>query len=215
MSLINNPREHPATHARGTQCIDFIFGSLPILKHVRSAGINSFYETPYSHSDHRGMFVDLDELSMFGATLHTIAPPIPRKIVSTSKTLIQKFLSAIEAQNTIQDISRQLEVLRDTPLWTPQHHNKLEQLDVIFTKTLLKAEDQCVVPTEYAWSPQLDKVSSIYNYWSIKISASRNNIDASETLSQIATTMSDNELYQGLNSKNSALRTKKIRGTAR
>jgi hypothetical protein len=95
-SLIPNPFNNPPTHSRGSKCIDYIFGSTSILQHVTSSGINAFYDLPYIHSDHRGLFVDINELALFGATLSTIIPPTPRKLISTSKGLVQKFLQNIE-----------------------------------------------------------------------------------------------------------------------
>jgi hypothetical protein len=91
-SLIHNPWNHPATHTRGSKCIDYIFGSSSLLPYITAAGINSFYDNPYPNTDHRGLFVDIEELPIFGANLNTLIPPIPRKIVNTSKHLIIKFL---------------------------------------------------------------------------------------------------------------------------
>jgi hypothetical protein len=59
---------------------------------------------PNPYSDHRGLFVDLDELAKLGANLHTVIPPIQRKIVSTSKTLVTKLLENIEQQQQIPQL---------------------------------------------------------------------------------------------------------------
>jgi hypothetical protein len=82
--LIFNAAEHPATHTRGSKCIDFIFGSYKILDYITASGIMAFYKPPCQASDHRGMFVDVEQIALFGATIHTIPSKIKRKLYSTS-----------------------------------------------------------------------------------------------------------------------------------
>jgi hypothetical protein len=57
-------KHHPATHIRGTKCIDFVFGSINLIHHVRKSGIVPFFAEPYGLSNHRGIFVDLDEAAL-------------------------------------------------------------------------------------------------------------------------------------------------------
>jgi hypothetical protein len=52
VSLVPNPQYHPATHVRGSKCIDFMFGSLQLVEHIKNSGITSFFEEPCGVSDH-------------------------------------------------------------------------------------------------------------------------------------------------------------------
>jgi hypothetical protein len=125
-SLIPNSFDHPPTYARGSKCIDYIFGTTSLLQHVVAGGINAFYEPPYIHSDHRGLFVDLNELDIFGATLNTIIPPTPRKLISTSKRLVKKFMETLESTKQIPSLREKLQTLATTTEWTHLHHEQFE-----------------------------------------------------------------------------------------
>jgi hypothetical protein len=65
VSLISNTSHHPPTHSRGSQCIDFIFGSPRLLDHIHAAGISAWYDDPWPNTDHRNLFIDIDELGLF------------------------------------------------------------------------------------------------------------------------------------------------------
>jgi hypothetical protein len=167
VSLIQNPLYHPDTHARGSKCIDYIFGSTTLLQHVSAAGINSFYDLLFRNSDHRRLFIDIKGLPVLGANLSTVIPPTPRKLVSTSKTLITKFLTTLQQQHQIPKLLRNIEQLSKTNDWTGQHKRQLETIDEKCTSLLIQAEARCAIPVEFPWSPTLDKHSMIYTYWCI------------------------------------------------
>jgi hypothetical protein len=129
VSLIPNPIDHRATYARVSRCINYIFGSFSLIEHVSAAGINSFYETPYHLSDNRGLFIDIQELPVFSAILSTIMPPPNRKLVSTSQSLIKKFITALENQQCIPQLLSNIQHLATMQDWTPHHHQELERID--------------------------------------------------------------------------------------
>ena len=69
---------HASTSSRGRH-IDFIHGTPLLLSAVRRGGILSFHQSP--HSDHRALYVDLDEKLLFQdsstdptAPSHRLAP---------------------------------------------------------------------------------------------------------------------------------------------
>jgi hypothetical protein len=90
VSLINHPHLHPPPHTRGSKCIDYIMGSPAVVHHITRAGITSFYEEPWTATDHRGLFIDLDEVGLFGATVRTPLPAVQRIITSKSPPIIKK-----------------------------------------------------------------------------------------------------------------------------
>jgi hypothetical protein len=164
-SLVPNPRHHPPTHTRGSKCIDFVFGSPRILNHVQSAGISPFFEEPWPKTDHRNIFVDIDEIGLFGASTETIPPRIHRSLTSKSKKQITKFIVEIDKHNLVNKLLSELRDLEQTTQWTLGHHNDLEQIDITFTEMLLQSESKCTIPSDYPWSPTLHKASLIYQYW--------------------------------------------------
>jgi hypothetical protein len=50
--LIHNSQTYPPIYKRGSQCIDFIFGSQDIQDHITSSGITANYEQPWPLTDH-------------------------------------------------------------------------------------------------------------------------------------------------------------------
>jgi hypothetical protein len=201
-SLIPNSFDHPPTHARGSRCIDYIFGSTSLVPYVTASGITAFYDRPYIHSDHRGLFIDIHELSLFGANLNTIIPPLPRRIVSTSKVLVQKFLDSLDKTQQIPTLLNRILELQANQEWTPEQHDQLESIDVAFTNLLLEAENQSAVPVGHSWSPTIDKHSLIYNYWSIKLHGRRNNININNKLREIEQQLPEHSVQQQLKTTN-------------
>jgi hypothetical protein len=108
ISLVTNPYEYPVTYMRGSKCIDFIFGSTRLIEHIKYSGHTPFFESPCNTSDHRGVFLDINQVALFGATLQSIPSQIPRKIKSTSSTLVKKFLLNLEQNKTIHEIYSQI-----------------------------------------------------------------------------------------------------------
>jgi hypothetical protein len=196
VSLIPNPSHHPATHSRGSQCIDYIFGCPRLLEHIQAAGISAFFEPPWPNTDHRGLFVDIDETGLFGATIETIPPPIRRIITSKSKKLILKLVEANRATKTIDSLLSDITTLKECSTWTHVEHDALEQIDKKFTGVLLQAETSCAIPIDFPWSPTLHQASLVYQYWTTKYHGKRNNIDTSEQLAQIQNHLPPDKVFQ-------------------
>jgi hypothetical protein len=213
VSLIQHPHLHPPTHTRGTKCIDYIIGSPTLLQYTTRSGITSFYDEPWTATDHRGLFVDFDEIGLFGATVHTPLPPIKRIITSKSRPIIKKFLEAIEKQNTIQSMLQHIQALREKQNWEIDDHDALEQIDQSFTNTLLKAEQSSGVPRQHAWSPTLHIASQIYEYWCIVAKSNTNNINSSTQLQKIASKLPPGAVFQGNPSRNTISQLKHSRKT--
>jgi hypothetical protein len=103
-SLIQHTNHHPATHSRGTQCIDYFFGTHTILEHIHQSGMTPFYENPWPFTDHLGLFIDVHYLGLFGASTHSLLPKQPKRITSLSKTLVQKFINKLEQCNELPQL---------------------------------------------------------------------------------------------------------------
>jgi hypothetical protein len=197
VSLIPNTSHHPTTHIRGSQCIDFIFGSPRLPDHIQAAGISAWYDEPWPNIDHRSLFIDIDELGLFGASLETIPPPIRRVLSSKSKKSIEKFFQHIEKSNKIDDLLGKLTSPSQTTAWTIHQHNELETVDTTFTDVLLQAEAKCATPVDFPWSPTIQMKSTVYQYWTTKLHGIKNNIDVSEPLQKLLHLIPNDDVYQG------------------
>jgi hypothetical protein len=194
--LIENPQHYPPTHKRGQQCIDFIFGSPNLQTYILASGITAFYEHPWPLTDHRGLFIDIDILGLFGASLHTPLPTPPKRLSSLSRPMIQKFINKLEQTNSLPHLLEQLNELNSINTWTDQQHSLLESIDNQFTKILLTAEEESAMPINYPWSPELDKASLLYTYWIIIINGKTSRIDTATQLDTIAQKLGDIDIYQ-------------------
>jgi hypothetical protein len=192
-----NTSHHPATHIRGSQCIDFIFGSPRLLDHIHSAGISAWFDDPWPNTDHRSLFINVDELGLFGASLETIPPPTRRLISSKSKKAIDKFIEHIGKSNKIDGLLQQLNKLSQTTEWTIHQHNELETVDNIFTDLLLQAEAKCAIPVDIPWSPAIQLKATIYQYWMTKSHGLKNNIDVTVSLQKLQDSLPSIDVHQG------------------
>jgi hypothetical protein len=213
VSLIKNPQHHPATYTRGSQCIDFIFGSIRLLDHVQVSGISAFFEPPWPNTDHRGLFVDIDEIGLFGATLETIPLPIRRTITSKSKKQILKFIDTIHKTNVVDTLLTNLTNLQECATWTQLQHQQLEDIDVEFTKLLLDAESKCAIPTDFPWSPTLHQAFVIYQFWTTTYHGIRNNIDTSEQVSALQSQLPPDTVFQNNKSRSTIKQLRHARKT--
>jgi hypothetical protein len=194
--LIENPHHYPATHKRGQQWIDFIFGSPNIQNNIIASGITAFYEHPWPLTDHRGLFLDVDILGLFGASLHTPLSVTPKRLSSLSRPMIKNFINKLEQSQLLPNLLLQLHELNSTNIWTDQHHLTLENIDTQFTDILLSAEEESALPTQYPWSPTLDKASLLYTYWIIVINGTTSRIDTATQLDNIKQKLEDTDIYQ-------------------
>jgi hypothetical protein len=185
VSLIPNSTYHPPIHTRGSQCIDFIFGPPRLLDHIHAAGISAWFDQPWPNTDHRHLFVDIDEIGLFGATLETIPPPTRRVLTSKSKKSIEKFIENIQSTNKIDDLLHKLKELSNTTEWTTDHHQALEEVDTTFTDVLLQAESKCATPVDFPWSPTIQTKATVYQYWLTKLHGIKNNINVHDQLKKI------------------------------
>ena len=103
-SLLGATNE-PATDARGTRRIDYIFMSADVASLVQSCGAE-----PFNHrffSDHRGLYVDLQLSGLFDRNLSPLASPSYRDIKSGNPTLIRKYITSLSNKLSHNDIATQ------------------------------------------------------------------------------------------------------------
>lgn len=82
----------PATYVRGQKRVDYVFAMAGVLPFVRACGIEAFFTTV--HSDHRGLFLDLDLLGLLGGEMAQLHPPALQGISSNSPHS-EKYINAL------------------------------------------------------------------------------------------------------------------------
>jgi hypothetical protein len=128
--------DEPATYARGSKRIDYIFATADIASLVRSCGAE-----PFNHrffSDHRGLYVDLQLSGLFDRNLSPLASPKYRDIKSGHPRQIQTYITELKKLFNLDDISS-----RAKQLSLHENHQLAEQLDSDITKAMLQAGKAC------------------------------------------------------------------------
>ena len=89
----------PNTHERGTDPIEGVFMSDGM--NIVKGGYTSFEESP---SDHRWLFIDLDESEIVGESMEARARPIERKATAKIPSVKEKFNCELERQVTFHNL---------------------------------------------------------------------------------------------------------------
>jgi hypothetical protein len=183
--LISNLELYPSTHIRGSQCIDFIFGSPTLFQHIDASGMTAFYDLPWPASNHRGLFIDINVIGLFGATLHSIPTLLPRKITSISMKSCNRFIQQIIKSNKVPSLLSQINSLSQLHQWSPIEHILIEELDSTFTTMLLQAEALVALPSNNFWNKELHNKYIIYTYWVTIIKGLKNRREVSSQLQKL------------------------------
>jgi hypothetical protein len=162
--LIFNPEMYPPTHNRGSHCIDFILGFPQLVHYIEESGMTRYFEQPWPNTDHRGLFIDINTIRLFGATLQSIPETVPRKVTSKSMKIATKFALHLSKINLIPELLQQLQDISHTTHWTANHSRSIDLIDFKFTTIFLEAESKCAVPTDTQWSSDLHNKFLTYTF---------------------------------------------------
>ena len=99
---------HASTSSRGRH-IDFIHGTPLLLSAVRRGGILSFHQSP--HSDHRALYVDLDEKLLFQDSSTDPTAPSHRLLRLSNPGQCAKYLGAVNEYLTSHKVFDRLNLL--------------------------------------------------------------------------------------------------------
>jgi endonuclease/exonuclease/phosphatase family metal-dependent hydrolase len=75
-------KREPTTYVRGNRRLDYVFITEGVIPFVRAYGIEPFFAT--IHSDHQGLFLDLDLAGLLGSEMAQLLPPALRGISGNS-----------------------------------------------------------------------------------------------------------------------------------
>jgi hypothetical protein len=170
--------------------------------------MTGFFEQPWPNTDHRGLFIDINTIRLFGATLQSIPDNVPRKVASKLTKIAIKFAYNIGKSNLIPDLLLQLQAISQIQHWTSIQSSDLDLIDSQFTSILLEAEFKCAVPTDTHWKSELRNKFITYTFWKISIRGAKSNKpvsnqkNKSQTKSTCMTYIKDHQVEQLLNNYN-------------
>ena len=180
----------PATYSRGTTKISFMAGTPRLVSCVRGCYIEAL-DTGL-HSDHRGMGVDFDTVSVFQGELATISPVLERMLHSTSIRTATKYRTEVCERLKHHDVTNRVAKLiceaRSKGRFTDRMHGEAERLDQTITESMLHGEKAaCAHHYHDAWSPQLIQTCLVLKFWKVVLSGIRNKRDVTPILQPIVT----------------------------
>ena len=130
----------PATHNRGSLTIDGIFSSTTI--QTLGGGYQSFETSP---GDHRGLWWDAEEISMFG---HRSPPPekvAPRKLQVRQASTVRKYNTHLEHLFKKSSLLERVHHLQEKAVFPATREVRLEYeaLDKLRCQFIREAENKC------------------------------------------------------------------------
>jgi hypothetical protein len=170
--------------------LDYILVSPRILDFVDICGIEPFHQV--IHSDHRGLFVDLDLQGILGGELASILPPKLRGVSSSTDDPSIYVLAVhkhLLANKTFQNSADILAAARTETTISPNLVVAVNKIDRIITQAMLLAEIRCRRKPRPAWSATLATASNIVKFWKTLISGLKNRRNVFAQLSTLGNTL--------------------------
>ena len=165
------------TYARGSKRLDYVFCTQNVLSSITACGIEPFNQNILS--DHRGIFVDWDEPSLFGSATSPMAPKAVRKLQSHRLQAKGNYITLFHEYCVKHRVFDRITKLQATefPIWS-----QANKLDRDITRGMLHAEKQCRQVGRDPWSPKLKKARLKVEIFKLALSMHRNGIDYSQQI---------------------------------
>ena len=169
----------PATYARGSRTLDYALASPRICNAIVSAGYAAFDE--HFTSDHRGMYLDLDDTIVFGGETQTLDSGSKRGLLSNNVAQVTEYIR--EKHRILFGHHNMAERMKRLQL-PGNRHSLVEAIDKDVLAASLAAEEKVRKVGEAAWSIALDQARQIVAILTKQLSALKTNIDHSQVLQQ-------------------------------
>ena len=145
------------------------------MPYIRQAGCLAFYDD-HLDSDHRGMYVDIDNI-LLDNTIENQRPP--KRLIGTKSPQedIIKYVINVNKQFLSQNIYKRSKALYDKSLLDQNEENKvcinsIYNLDKQISEIILSCEKKlCKHIHENEWSVEVHNASIEVKYWMIKYKA--------------------------------------------
>jgi hypothetical protein len=154
-----------ATYARGTKKFDFILVTPELLPLVQNSGMLPFYEG--IHTNHRGMFVDLDAKATFHRKIAELYSQPSRALTSKFPKAVytyqQELWKQLQAHNVMERSEAIHEKCKLPP--SPKTERELNNIANQVQEAMLVAEQKCKKPQLPPYSDKLAGLNKIIKYW--------------------------------------------------
>jgi hypothetical protein len=162
----------PNTHVRGSKKIDFAFVTDGIRPCVKAIGL---LDESILKSDHREIFLDLDLLLLFGASLERLEQPQFRNLKLDDPRISYSYRKLLHKQfgcHNIYDRVKEISERGKADDWSNEDERSYETLDRDITAEMLRAAENCTIRKKHdtPWAPSLSKATHAIRYWTQRIS---------------------------------------------
>jgi hypothetical protein len=181
----------PSTYARGSRRIDYMYATPFVSTHMIRTGSPPI-GTGSFHSNHRGLFADINISAILNDTVSAIDSPSARLLNSKVVQDRKKFIAAYEQHlqsNNIYERIHKLSMMTPEELATQQ--DELNLIDQTRAEGMIAAEKKACQRRPYAWSPKLKKSILLTFLWKQILSMYRTGINRQKILQKLAEATND------------------------
>jgi hypothetical protein len=173
-----------ATYARGTRKIDFVLITPELLPLVSNSGMLPFYDG--IHTDHRGMFIDLDSKATFHGKIAELYSQPSRILTSKFPKAVYTYRQELWKQLQAHNIMNRSEAIYEqSKTHSPDIERELNNIANTVQIAMIAAEKKCKKPPSPPYSDKLAALNKIIRYWKTVESHATTGRNVEETLRQI------------------------------
>ena len=152
--------------------IDYIFGCHRVLGALQRSGSLSYHDGP--HSDHRGLFIDVDFKILLGCrpSPHPISASAARLLKAGNPELVHKYNESMRDYYAKHNMAARIDRLYETYWSMPREavRKELEAWDNDQGRAMQTSEKTLgKPPCKYSWSPVLQNAGLIREYWKLRL----------------------------------------------
>ena len=169
----------PSTYKRGTRRIDFSLVSPTIVPCITSLGYEPF-DYRGIHSDHRGLFIDMDTKTLFGNNPNHLAPAAYRDFTTDQPAKVTQYIETKYEELNHHNIKRRIAQLENL---TEADHVFAERLDADISRASRIAAKRVKATRQSPWSPDLARTwATIHLLLTLKSQILNPHLDNWETI---------------------------------
>ena len=166
------------TYARGTERIDYILCSAPLIPAVTKCGAEPFNQN--IHSDHRARFVDWNEEILFGSLTPLMTGHNQRRLQSKSLPSRVKYIDEFHKYCVDHTVFQRLDELHDSPSLS-----RAESIDRDITRGMLAAEARCYLLGHDQWSLRLQQARLLVDIFKHALSMVRLGLESRNKINNL------------------------------
>ena len=173
----------PATYARGTRTIDYIFCSERIVDSIVRGGMLPYNEI--IQSDHRALFIDIDINKALKGTIDIRDKKTTIHLTTKNKKMCKEYRelvsSGIQQYNLIERLDRIINEYKGGNFDSNEYQEWDRELTTLMTESAKKFKQRETV----WWSPELHHAYLGVKFWKVKITQKQTNINMKAQIEKI------------------------------